>query len=156
MPFDGCNQLYEAQRKRAPILEAACWHGRRKFDLVKQGEAPIASETMRRIVDMLFKIERSINGKPPAQRLVVRRERSRPLISELEIWIRQQRYRPPRTIPPRRSTTFSTAGQLSPASSTMAASVLRTTPLNERCVAVGRKNWTGSDAGGLRAPTVYT
>ena len=34
--FDGYNQLYKAQRKPAPILEAACWsHGRRKFvDLV--------------------------------------------------------------------------------------------------------------------------
>jgi len=46
--FDGYNQLYKAQRKPAPILEAACWsHGRRKFvDLVKQGEAPIASEAV--------------------------------------------------------------------------------------------------------------
>jgi hypothetical protein len=65
--IDGYNQLYEAQRKPAPILEAACWsHGRRKFvDLVKQGEAPIVSEAVRRI-DMLFEIERSINGQTPA------------------------------------------------------------------------------------------
>src|SRR6476660_9249976 len=58
--FDGYNQLYKAQRKPAPILEAACWsHGRRKFvDLVKQGEAPIASEAVRRI-DVLFEIERN-------------------------------------------------------------------------------------------------
>jgi len=42
---DGYNQLYKAQRKPAPILEAVCWSRRRKFvDLVKQGEAPIASE----------------------------------------------------------------------------------------------------------------
>ena len=90
--FDGYNQLYKAQRKPVPILEAACWsHGRRKFvDLVKQGEAPIASEAVRRI-DMLFEIERSINGQTPAQRLAVRRERSRPLVAELEIWMRQQR-----------------------------------------------------------------
>ncbi len=90
--FDGYNQLYKAQRKPAPILEAACWsHGRRKFvDLVKQGEAPIASEAVRRI-DVLFEIERSINGKTPEQWLAVRRERSRPLIAELEIWMRQQR-----------------------------------------------------------------
>ena len=90
--FDGYNQLYKAQRKPAPILEAACWsHGRRKFvDLVKQGEAPIASEAVRRI-DMLFEIERSINGQTPEQRLAVRRERSRPLIADLEIWMRQQR-----------------------------------------------------------------
>ncbi|MGY3582874.1 hypothetical protein ACVIGB_008061 [Bradyrhizobium sp. USDA 4341] len=50
--FDGYNQLYKAQRKPAPILEAACWsHGRRKFfDLAKSGEAPIASEAVRRIL----------------------------------------------------------------------------------------------------------
>jgi transposase len=73
--FDGYNQLNEAQRKPAPIFEAACWsHGRRKFVyLVKQGEAPITSEAVRRI-NMLFEIERGINGKTPEQRLVVRRE----------------------------------------------------------------------------------
>jgi hypothetical protein len=39
-----------------------------------------------RRIDILFEIERSINGKTPEQRLAVRRERSRPLIAELEIW----------------------------------------------------------------------
>ena len=45
--FDGYNDLYEAQRKPAPILEAACWsHGRSKFfDLAKLAKAPIASES---------------------------------------------------------------------------------------------------------------
>src|SRR5438105_3400499 len=40
--FNGYNDLYRANRKPAPILEAACWsHGRRKFfDLAKTGEAP--------------------------------------------------------------------------------------------------------------------
>src|ERR1700683_1738623 len=83
--FDGYNQLYKAQRKPAPIIEAACWsHGRRKFvDLVKQGEAPIASEAVRRI-DTLFEIERTINGKTPAQRLAVRRDKSLPLIGDVD------------------------------------------------------------------------
>jgi hypothetical protein len=133
--FDGYNQLDEPHRKPAPILEAACWrHGRRKFvDPVKQGEAPIASEAVRRI-DMLFEIERSINGKTPEQRLVVRRERSRPPLPTLKSGCASNaHYSPPRTILPKRSTTSSTAAQRSPASSTMAASVLRTTPPNERC-----------------------
>jgi transposase len=60
------------------------------FALLKQGEAPMASEAVR-CIDMLFEIERSINGKTPEQRLAVRREQSRPLIAELEIWMRQQR-----------------------------------------------------------------
>ena len=44
--FNGYNDLYRANRKPAPILEAACWsHGRRKFfDLAKTGEVPIAAE----------------------------------------------------------------------------------------------------------------
>jgi len=86
--FDGYNQLYKAQRKPAPILEAACWsHGRRKFfDLAKSGEAPIASEAVRRI-DILFEIERTINGKTPEQRLAVRREKSAPIVADLEIWM---------------------------------------------------------------------
>jgi transposase len=41
----------------------------------EQGEAPFASEAVRRI-DMLFEIERSINGKTPKQWLAVRREQS--------------------------------------------------------------------------------
>ena len=100
--FDGYNQLYKAQRKPAPILEAACWsHGRRKFvDLVKQGEAPIASEAVRRI-DILFEIERTINGKTPEQRLAVRREtiaaarcRSRNLDAPAaSVALHQERYR---------------------------------------------------------------
>src|SRR6267142_2045945 len=35
--------------------------------------------------------QRTINGKTPEQRLAVRREQSRPLIAELEIWMHQQR-----------------------------------------------------------------
>src|ERR1700736_4870315 len=86
------NAICRGNRKPAPILEAACWsHGRRKFfDLAKSGEAPIASEAVRRI-DVLFEIERTINGKTAEQRLAARREKSRPLVADLEIWMRQQR-----------------------------------------------------------------
>ena len=133
--FDGYNQLYKAQRKPAPILEAACWsHGRRKFvDLVKQGEGRspatlyVVSTCSSRSSAALTAKRRS-NGLPCA---VNNRGRSLPsLKSRCAI---SEHYSPPRTIPLRRSTTFSTAGQRSPASSTTAASVLRTTPPNERC-----------------------
>jgi hypothetical protein len=55
--FAGFNELYEARRKPAPIIEAACWsHGRRKFfDLAKLTKAPIACEAVQRI-DELFEI----------------------------------------------------------------------------------------------------
>jgi hypothetical protein len=76
-------------------------HARRKFfvlaDLAAnaQGKAaafvsPIALAAVRRI-DALFDIERDINGKPAADRLVVRQQLSAPLVEELESWMRQER-----------------------------------------------------------------
>jgi hypothetical protein len=44
-----------------------------------------------RRIDVLFEIERSINGKTPEQRLAVRLEKSRPIVVDLETWMRQQR-----------------------------------------------------------------
>jgi transposase len=160
--FDGYNQLYKAQRKPAPILEAACWsHGRRKFvDLVKQGEAPIASEAMRRI-DMLFEIERSINGKTPEQRLAVRRERSRPLIAELEIWMRQQRALLSTKNDTAKAINYSLNRWPSFTRFLDDGRVCLSNNAAERAlrgIAIGRKNWTfaGSDAGGDRAAAIYT
>ena len=68
--YAGFNRLYEADRKRGPIVEAACWaHARRKFfDLARINKAPIASEAVARI-DALFAIEREINGLAPQQRV---------------------------------------------------------------------------------------
>ena len=160
--FKGYNDLYRVNRKPAPILEAACWsHGRRKFfDLAKTGEAPIAAEAVRRI-DELFAIERTINGKASEQRLAVRREKSTPLVIDLEIWMRQQRAL--------LSAGNDTAKAINYLLNRWAAftrflddgRVCLTNNAAERAlrgVAVGRRNWTfaGSDAGGHRAAAVYT
>jgi transposase len=160
--FNGYNDLYRGNRKPAPILEAACWsHGRRKFfDLAKSGEAPIASEAVRRI-DVLFEIERTINGKTPEQRLAVRLEKSRPIVVDLETWMRQQR-----TL---LSSNNDTAKAINYLLNRWAAftrflddgRVCLSNNAAERAlrgVAVGRRNWTfaGSDAGGHRAAAVYT
>ena len=92
--YAGFNRLYEANRKPGPIVEAACWaHARRKFfDLARINKAPIAAEAVERI-DALFAIEREINGLTPHERVRVRHERSRPLVIELETWLREQRAR---------------------------------------------------------------
>ena len=150
----------KGSRLRSLKRPAGATAGRKFVDLVKQGEAPIASEAVRRI-DMLFEIERSINGKTPAQRLAVRRERSRPLVAELEIWMRQQRAL--------LSTKNDTAKAINYLLNRWAAftrflddgRVCLTNNAAERAlrgVAVGRRNWTfaGSDAGGHRAAAVYT
>ena len=88
-----------AGRKAGPIVEAACWaHGRRKlYELADLQKAPIAIEAVKRI-DALFAIEREINGFAPDRRLAVRRERSKPLVDDLEKWLRQERESsPPKT-----------------------------------------------------------
>jgi transposase IS66 family protein len=126
--YAGFGKLYEANRKRGPIVEAACWaHGRRKFfDLARLSKAPIAAEAVKRI-DVLFAIEREIDGLAPQQRLRVRQDRSRPLIVELETWLREQRPSSLGTTRrPRRSITASAAGMHSPASLTTGACACRT------------------------------
>src|SRR5207344_3569319 len=81
--FGGYNKLYEAGRKPAPIVEAACWvHARRPFFIMAdiaanahrkaQGKtpgviSPLALEAVRRI-DALFAIERPINGHSAERR----------------------------------------------------------------------------------------
>jgi transposase len=90
--YAGFNKLYQASRKLGPIVEAGCWaHARRKFfDLARLKKAPIAIEAVERI-DALFAIERNINGLTQQERLAVRHERSRSLMTALEAWLREQR-----------------------------------------------------------------
>src|SRR3954452_2216641 len=92
--YAGFNRLYDANRKPGPMVEAACWaHGRRKFfDLARINKAPIAAEAVERI-DVLFAIEREINGLTPQARVDTRHEHSRPLVVALEAWLREQRAR---------------------------------------------------------------
>jgi len=160
--YAGFNRLYGAGRKPGPIIEAACWaHARRKFfDLARLDKAPIAIEAVERI-DVLFAIEREINGKTPQERLHVRNERSRPLLVALETWLREQRAK--------------LSGQ-SKVGKAIAYSLTRWVALTRflddsrlcmsnnaaereiRPITVGRNNWTfaGSDQGGHRAAAIYT
>ena len=103
--YDGYGKLYQAGRKPAPVLEAACWvHARRPFFAMADIEenarrkaagkkeialSPIAIEVVRRI-DALFEIERTINGKSAEERLAVRRTLSRPLVDALHTFMREQ------------------------------------------------------------------
>ena len=160
--YAGFNGLYVAGRKPGPIVEAACWaHGRRKlYELADLQKAPIAIEAVKRI-DALFAIEREINGFAPDRRLAVRRERSKPLVDDLEKWLRQERRK------------LSSKNALAKA---MDYSLKRWTAMTRflddgriclsnnaaersiRGIAVGRRNWTfcGSDSGGHRAAVIYT
>jgi transposase len=52
----------------------------------------VALEAVRRI-DVLFDIERGINGLAADERLRIRMQQSEPLLAELETWLREQRSR---------------------------------------------------------------
>jgi transposase len=160
--YAGFNGLYVEGRKPGRIVEAACWaHGRRKFfELAELQKAPIAVEAVRRI-DVLFAIEREINGKPPDERLRVRRERSKPLVDDLERWLREERKRLSSKNPMAKAmdytlkrwdafTRFLDDGRLCMSNNAAERAV--------RGIAVGRRNWTfcGSDAGGRRSAVMYT
>ena len=110
--------------------------------------APIAIEPFERI-DALFAIEREINGKTPQERVRVRNERSRPLVEELETWLRQQRARVSKSGEIGKAIiTASSAGPRSLAFSMMAACACPTTPPSGNCAPSPSDERTGS----LQAP----
>src|ERR1700676_4422574 len=101
--YDGYNELYEPSRSPGPITSALCWaHARRQFfelsDIAanaRRGKnagaiSPVALEAVRRI-DVLFDIERSINGLAADERLRIRKQQSAPVLDELESWLYEQR-----------------------------------------------------------------
>ena len=101
--YSGYNPLFDPSRPEGAIMPALCWaHARRQFfelaDIAanaRRGKkaaaiSPIALEAVKRI-DVLFDIERSINGLSVGERLRVRQEQSAPLMAELEAWLRKER-----------------------------------------------------------------
>jgi transposase len=160
--YAGFNRLYDTRRPQGPIIEAACWaHARRKFfDLARISKAPIAIDAVARI-DVLFAIEREINGLTPQERQHVRGERSRPLVVALESWLREQRAK----LSAKNDTAKAIAYSL-----TRWAALTRFLDDGRLCmsnnaaereirpIAMGRKNWTfaGSDEGCRRAAAIYT
>jgi transposase len=103
--YSGYNELYDPLRPQGAITPALCWsHARRQFfelaDIAanaRRGKnapaiSPIALEAVKRI-DVLFNIERGINGLSAEERLRVRQEQSAPLVAALEAWLRDERSR---------------------------------------------------------------
>jgi Transposase IS66 family len=82
-------------------------------------------------IDVLFAIEREINGLAQQKRLRVRQERGHPLITELQSWLREQRAKLSRNNDTTKAIiTASAAGMHSSASSMTGAFACRTTPPN--------------------------
>lgn len=173
--YSGYNKLYAADRQPAPILEAACWsHGRRKFFVLADIEAaardrakgekpaivsPLALEAVRRI-DALFDIERAINGKPPEERLAVRREHSAPLVADLHAWMREHRAGLSGKNDIAKAMDYMLKRWAAFARFLEDGRICLTNNAAERAlrgIALGRKSWlfAGSDRGGQRAAVMY-
>jgi transposase len=92
--FNGVLQVdgyggYRAFAERNDGQLAFCWsHVRRPFyELAAVGPAPIASEALERIAG-LYAVEKDIRGLSAEERRIVRQDRSRPIIDDLEPWLR--------------------------------------------------------------------
>ena len=71
-----------ARRKVFELADIAASKGRKNAPPISL----LAMEAVKRI-DLLFDIERDINGKTAARRHAVRQELSAPLVAELETWM---------------------------------------------------------------------
>lgn len=92
--YAGYNRLLAPDRIGPDIRLAYCWsHARRKLvEITRTGPAPIAEAGVRRIGE-LYRIEAEIRGRDPAARLAARKERSAPVVEELEAWLVDERAR---------------------------------------------------------------
>src|SRR6478609_2930406 len=171
--YSGFNTLYDPGRKPAPITPAFCWaHARRLFfelaDIAKNARrgrsaaaiSPIALEAVKRI-DLLFDIERDINGLSADERLRVRQERSAPLLAELKTWLTEQRSRLSRSSNVIQPIDYMLKRWDGFARFTEDGRICLTNNAAERALrglALGRKAWlfAGSDRGADRAAVMNT
>ncbi len=173
--FDGYRQLYAHGRSPGRIIEAACWvHARRSFfimaDLNENARrraagkkeiplSPIAIEVVRRI-DVLFEVERPINGKTPDERKAVRQALSKPLVDELLVYMREQRAKLSRGHDLAKAIDYILKRQDAFTLFLDDGRVCLSNNAAERAlrgIALGRKSWLfcGSDRGGQRAAAMY-
>ncbi|RDD60180.1 IS66 family transposase [Ferruginivarius sediminum] len=167
--YGGYNELYAA----GAIKPAFCWaHGRRKFyelaDIAKTAKrgkpappiSPLALAAVKRI-DAVFDIERAINGRPPDERLAVRQETVRPLVDDLEVWLRENRAGLSRHDDVARAMDYMLKRWTGFSAFLEDGRICLTNNAAERALrglALGRKSWlfAGSDRGGRRAAVIYT
>lgn len=83
-------KLAAPSRPGGPVTLAYCWsHLRRQFyEVYVGGNAPIATEALRRI-KLLYDAEAEIRGLPPELRRAIRQERSKPVVEALKPWLEE-------------------------------------------------------------------
>jgi len=156
--YAGFNAIFEQNR----VVEAACWaHVRRKFfDVHASNGSPVAKEALDRIGG-LYGIEAEARGKPPDERRLLREQKSRPLLDQLNAWL---------------AATNTKLSQKTDLAAAIRYTLARWKALTRfvedgrieidnnaaeraiRPLALGRKNYlfAGSDAGGERAAAIYS
>jgi transposase len=92
--YAGYNRLTKDARTDGPLTLAFCWaHARRKLkEIFDRDGSEIAAEGLRRIAEF-YKIEAEIRGAAPGQRLSARQIRTKPLVDNFGLWLRDQRSR---------------------------------------------------------------
>jgi transposase len=156
--YAGFNALFD----NGAVQEAACWaHARRKFyDLHEARASALTTEALRRIAE-LYAIEAEIRGKPPDERRQIRQVSAKPLLADLERWLRDSLEKLSRKSDTAAAIQYSL--NLWPAltrycedgrveiDNSAAEHALRG-------VAIGRRNYlfAGADSGGERAAAIYS
>ena len=171
--YAGYGRLYAADRRPRPLTQALCWsHARRKFfelaDIARSARrgknaapiSPLALEAVKRI-DVLFDIEREVNGRSDEERLAVRQERSVAVLSDLEDWMRTERARLSRHAPVAKAMDYMLTRWEGFARFTTDGRICLTNNAAERALrglALGRKSWlfAGSDRGADRCAFMLT
>jgi hypothetical protein len=175
--YGGYNELYSADHKPSAALSALCWsHARRKFfelaDIkararkgkkVAEEISPLALESVKRF-DAIFEIERGINGLDAETRRGVRQELVRPLVTDLNDWLRAERARMSKHNPVAKAINymFEEDGRWEAFTRFLDdGRICLTNNAAERAlrgVALGRKAWlfAGSSRGGDRAAFMYS
>ncbi len=115
----------------------------------------------RKRIDALFDIEREINGETAERRLAVRRERSVPLVAELEDWMRTERAALSRHAAVAKAMDYMLKRWDGFARFLDDGHICLTNNAAERArrpLCLGRRSWlfAGSDRGGVRAAVMYT
>jgi transposase len=176
--YAGYNRLFDKDRDPNPLPLALCWsHGRRKFfelaDLkaatakaarskgkTRAPVSPLALEAVRRI-DEIFATEREINGLSAGERLAIRREKSAPLVKDLETWMTTEREKLSRHAPVAKAMDYMLRRWGGFSRFLEDGRICLTNNAAERALrglALGRKSWLfcGSDRGGERAAFMVT
>jgi transposase len=93
--YTGHDALAEPKRVGGmPLTLACCWaHSRRKLhDIYQKDGSASAAEGLRRIA-RIYKIEATVRGRSPEERLAARQAQSAPLIADFRKWLTHQRSR---------------------------------------------------------------